>query len=279
MKSKENDIKNYSVLMSVYKNDNSQFLFQAIESMLNQTLCPEQFVIVEDGPVNDDIESVISRYENENRDLFTVVRLKNNGGLGNALNQGLKVCRNELIARMDADDISFPERCELQVNCFKSNCNLCILGAQIYEFVGSTDNIVSSRRVPCSFKDITVFAKRRSPFNHPTVMYKKSVIQELGGYPTLNRKEDLGLFIKAVNENCYSENLDKVLLYYRTSEENQKRRKTWVNCKEYIQVMWGFYRKKYCGTKDILYVIIGQLSMFILPTSLSQRLSKKYLRK
>ena len=228
----------YSVLMSVYRNDDPNFLTVAIESMLNQTIPPEQFVIVEDGIVGDEIEEVVSKYE-KNSSLFSIVRLEKNGGLGNALNHGLKVCRNDLVAR---------------------------LGTQIKEFVGDTSNVVSTRFVPTSFEEIKKFARRRSPFNHPTVMYKKEAVEKLGGYPILKRKEDLGLFVNAVNNAYYSENLDESLLFYRTSVENQKRRKTWVNCKEYIEVMYASFKKKQIGLVDLAYVVVGQLMMFLAPS-------------
>ena len=267
----------YSVLMSVYRNDDPNFLTVAIESMLNQTIPPEQFVIVEDGIVGDEIEEVVSKYE-VNSSLFTIVRLKKNGGLGNALNHGLKVCRNDLVARMDADDISVPERCEKQLIAFANNPDLKILGTQIEEFIGDTSNVISTRRVPTTFEEIKKFARRRSPFNHPTVMYKRGAIEKLGGYPVLNRKEDLGLFISAVNNAYYSENLDESLLFYRTSVENQKRRKTWVNCKEYIEVMYAFFKKKQIGLADLAYVVFGQLMMYIAPSCITTKLSKKFLR-
>lgn len=263
--------------MSVYKNDNPQYLIQAIDSMLNQTIKAEQFVIVEDGPVGEDIEEVIRHYEKDNK-LFTIVRLEKNGGLGNALNQGFKVCRNELIARMDADDISKPERCEKQLKTFAKNPGLVILGTQIEEFIGTTDNVVSSRKVPTTYEEIKKFARRRSPFNHPTVMYKKNSILALGGYMTYGRKEDLDLFIRAVNNGCFSGNLRETLLYYRTSDDNLRRRKTWINCKEYIQIIWGFFRKGYCGISDVVYVIAGQIVMFLFPSQITVKMTKKFLR-
>ena len=269
----------YSVLMSVYKNDDPAFLAQAVESMLRQTVKPEQFVLVLDGPVGEPLAAVVDGYEKASPSLFTVVRLAKNGGLGHALNEGLGYCRNELVARMDADDISFPERCEKQLRRFAEKPDMVILGTQIKEFVGTTDHVVSMRTVPCSYEEILLFSRRRSPFNHPTVMYKKSEIQALGGYPCLNRKEDLQLFIAAVQEGRYAENLAEPLLYYRTSSDNQKRRKTWVNCKEYIQVMHGFYKKKQIGTIDMLYVILGQTALFLLPDGFSALLSKRFLRK
>ena len=243
----------YSVLMSVYKNDKAEYIKSAIESMINQTVTPKQYVVVVDGPVGAEIGDTITKYEKEHPDLFTIIRLKENRGLGNALNIGMKECRYELIARMDADDISLPQRCERQLEKFESNPQLSILGTQIKEFVGE-------------------------PSNHPTVMYKKSVIIRLGGYPSLCRKEDLALFVLAVSNGVYSENLKESLLLYRTSYGNQKRRKTWINCKEYIQVMYKYYKRRYIGLADLLYVILGQLSLFILPARLTDKLSKRYLR-
>lgn len=275
---RQHDTNKYSVLMSVYKNDNADSLSLAIDSMLHQTVLPEQFVIVEDGPVSNEIESIIANYESDSPDLFTIVRLEKNGGLGNALNQGLKVCRNELVARMDADDISCPERCEKQLKRFCQKSKLMILGTQIKEFIGVTSNVVSSRQVPCSYKEIRKFGRRRSPFNHPTVMFRKSAILRLGGYVAYGRKEDLDLFIRAINNNYYSENLSESLLFYRTSEDNFKRRKTWINCKEYILIMAGFYKKGYCSIVDLAYVIIGQLLMFITPSFIAKKLSDYFLR-
>lgn len=267
----------YSVLMSVYKNDKPEFLEMAVDSIINQSLAPNQIVMVIDGPIPDDLNNMVCKYEEDNI-LFTVIRLEKNGGLGNALNHGLKVCRNELVARMDSDDISFLDRCEKQVNYFINNPQTGILGAQINEFIGDIENVVSMRKVPTTLEGIRKFAKRRSPFNHPTVMFRKSVIEYLGGYPTLGRKEDLGLFIAAANRDIVLANLDEVLLYYRTNEDNLQRRKNWINCKEYIQVMHGFYKDGYIGMSDMAYVFVGQMAMYLMPNKVVELISDKFLR-
>lgn len=269
---------NYSVLMAVYSKDNSENLTLAIQSMLEQSSFPEQFVIVEDGELPQELENVILHYETTMPALFTIVRLAENKGLGNALNKGIEVCRNELIARMDADDISKRERCKKQLERFRCNSSLDILGTQIEEFVGDISNVVSRRTVPCNNEEIIKFARRRSPFNHPTVMYKKSSVQRVGGYKVYGRKEDLDLFVRMVNAGVVAENLEESLLFYRTSADNYKRRKTWINCKEYIQIMYGFYKKKYIGIVDLLYVVAGQMAMYCMPSFISKKLSKKYLR-
>jgi glycosyltransferase involved in cell wall biosynthesis len=101
--------------MSIYYKENPDFFKVSVESMLNQTLKPEQIVIVKDGKLTEALDEIINEYTSAQPNLFTIVSLEENVGLGLALNEGLKVCRNELVARMDTDDISLPERCELQV--------------------------------------------------------------------------------------------------------------------------------------------------------------------
>ncbi|MBE7014862.1 MAG: glycosyltransferase [Ruminococcaceae bacterium] len=269
----------YSVLMSVYHKEKVEYFKESVDSMLNQTAFPDEIVIVEDGPLTEDLYSAIDTYLNKYPDVFTIVKLEKNKGLGAALNEGLKKCRNELVARMDTDDISLPERCEKQLLKFESSSKIDIVGTQVSEFIDSLDNIVSSRIVPTTHEKIVKFARRRSPFNHPTVMYKKSKVLELGGYKEFGRQEDLELFINMVNTNSYSANLDESLLYYRTNADNFKRRTTWVNCSEYIKVMYEFYKKKYIRFIDLMYVVIGECVMFVFPQSLANMLSNKFLRK
>lgn len=268
----------YSVLMSVYKNDVTECVKEAVESMLNQTLPCEQFVIVEDGPVSEALENLICSYESSYPEIFTIVRLKKNGGLGNALNQGLKYCRNELTARMDADDISVPERCEKQIRVFCENASLSIVGGQIHEFTGNPGNIVSSRIVPADLDGIKKFAKRRSPFNHVTVMFRKSAVQAFRGYVSYSRKEDLELFIRMINNGIQAVNIDEPLVLVRISDESMGRRKSWTNCKEYIDIMYKFYKQGYLGISDMMYVFFGQIAMYILPKKLAGTISTRLLR-
>ena len=273
-------MQNYSVLMSVYYKEKAEYLELAIKSMLNQTVPPEQFVIVEDGPLTDELEQVVLKYEYEKPEIFTIVRLNENGGLGRALDEGLKCCRNELVARMDSDDISLPERCEKQLIAFSEFKYIDIVGTQINEFIESEKNIVSARVVPCDYDSIIRFSKKRSPFNHPTVMYKKSVVLNLGGYSIeYRRKEDLDLFLKMLVNGCKAINLREALLLYRTSQENLKRRKTLNNCIEYVLVMHKYLKIGYIGIFDYVCVLVSQFLMFVLPNKLSGILSHIFLRK
>ena len=147
----------YSVLMPVYHKDKAKYVKLAIDSMLNQTIKPEQYVIVEDGPVPADIQELLDEYIKEYESVFTIVKLDKNMGLPTALNEGIQYCRNELVARMDADDISLPERCEKEIALFEKYNELVICGCNINEFSGTPENVKTSRVVPSEYEDILKF--------------------------------------------------------------------------------------------------------------------------
>lgn len=269
---------NYSVLMSVYAKDNPEYLELAIDSMLNQTAKPEQFVIVQDGLLPESIDQVICKYKSNQPELFTIIKLETNGGLANALNIGLQACRNELVARMDADDISLPQRCEKELKKFSENPDLVICGCNIDEFYDIPQNVKTSRVVPAEYKDILRFMRRRQPFNHPTVIYKKSKVIEAGGYPQLRRKEDFDLFSRMLSKGYYALNVDESLYLYRANEENYARRKSWVNFKNAIYVYYKHLMRHGCTIIDFFFVCIAEFIMFFIPLKIMVLISDKMLR-
>ena len=184
----------YSVLMSLYKKEHPEYLRLALDSMIGQSVKPDEIVLVEDGELTKELYAVIDEYIKRYPVLFKRVINEKNLGLGLALNQGLKVCRNELIARMDTDDISKPDRCEKQLKRFQEKPDLSIVGSHIDEFCGEKENVISQRRVPTDSASIYRYAKRRSAFNHPTVMYKKREVIKQHGYSNLKRNQDVDLF-------------------------------------------------------------------------------------
>lgn len=275
------DIKkdNYSVLMSAYIEENPEHLQESINSMINQTLPPAQIVLVKDGPLTTELDETINHYIDENKELFTIVSLEENIGLGKALDEGLKYCENELVARMDADDISLPERCEKQVQCFTDDGRLSIVGTMIDEFYDNPDNIISSRNVPAEHNNIVKFMKRRSPFNHPSVMFKKSEVLRCGGYGKFRKKQDLDLFSRMMNSGCKAKNINESLLLFRSNEDNFKRRRSWSYCKSYIDVQIAIWKRGHCSFFDLLYVTFGQVLLYISPMWLMKWLSNTFLRR
>lgn len=269
----------YSVLMSLYKKEKPEYLGLAIDSMINQTVMPDEIVIVEDGPLTNDLYSVLKKYKNKYPKLFVSVVNKVNLGLGLALNNGLTVCKNELIARMDTDDISMDNRCEKQLQRFTEKPELAIVGAHIDEFVGDKSNIVSSRIVPTTSEEIYNFAKRRSAFNHPAVMYRKSVVLAHGGYADLKRNQDVDLFGRMLFEGCKAENIDEALLWFRSNDELAKRRKSWENTWSYIATIKRFWKMGYSSFSDYVIVVIAQTGMYLMPVCMQHFIYKNLLRK
>ena len=210
----------YSVLMSLYKKEKPEYLRLAVDSMLNQTVKPDEIVLVEDGPLTDELYAVLDEYG----DKLTRVRNEKNLGLGLALNVGLRACRNELVARMDTDDISKPERCEEQLRYFEQHLETDIVGGDIAEFIGDETNIVCRRVVPQSNEEIREYMKKRCAFNHMSVMYKKTAVEAAGGYQDWFWNEDYYLWIRMWLNGAVFGNTGTVLVNVRTGEEMYQRR-------------------------------------------------------
>lgn len=270
---------NYSILMSVYKKEKPAYLIASIESMLAQTVPAEQFVIVKDGPLTAELDNVIQSYTEKNPELFTIVSLAENVGLGRALDYGMAECRNELVARMDSDDISLPERCEKQLAIFAADPKLAIVGTNIDEFYDDPGDIKMSRVVPSDYEGIKKSIGRITPFNHPTVMYKKSEVIRCGGYGKMRRKQDRDLFSRMINMDCKAQNINESLLLFRSNEDNYKRRKSWTYCKSTVDVTIAIWKRGHCSLGDLLYVIAGQTVLFIMPLPMMKWLSDHLLRK
>lgn len=269
----------YSILMSVYKKDTAEHLRQSIESMLAQSVPCEQFVVVQDGPLGEDLCAVINEYAEAQPTVFTVVPLAENIGLGKALDVGLTYCRNDLVARMDADDISLPERCEKLIALFDAEPELGIAGTNIDEFYDDPTNVVSSRVVPSDYEGIRKFIRRRSPFNHPTVMFRRSAVERCGGYGKMRRKQDFDLFARMIGMGVYARNINESLLLFRADAGNYKRRKSWEYVSSYIVVQKENYKRGYCSLWDLIVGAGGQMVMFLTPLFIMKWLSDHLLRK
>lgn len=269
---------NYSVLMSVYYKEKPEYLKEAIDSILNQTVKTDDFVIVCDGPLTEGLDKVIADYVKTYSGLFTVYRLSRNMGLAKALNNGILQCKNELIARMDSDDISAPDRIEKQIAAINEK-KADIVGANIIEFVGNINNTGNSRIVPENNEDIITFAKKRSPFNHPTIMYKKSAVIAAGFYEDYRFFEDYNLWATMLNMGYKGYNIQENLLYMRGGEEMYKRRGGF----SYVGCIYRFKKhlKKigFIGEKDFLVGVLGHAVVSIIPNGIREKIYSKLLRK
>ncbi len=270
-------MENYSILTTLYKNDSPEFLKQSIDSMLAQTVLTNDYVVVADGPLTEELDAVLEDYA-QKYDFFNIVRLSENGGLGVALREGLRYCKNDLVARLDADDISMPTRCEKQLALFEREDDLVIVGSDMYEFADDPDEIEDVKRMPTTPEQIYRYGKRRNAFNHSSVMYRKGIIEKQGSYSTMRRSQDIELFSKILFAGCKCRNIDEPLIKFRCGDTRVQRKKKWTNVQSDLKIFKNNYKMGYAGFWDYMYVVITQIGFFILPTKLAGYLYKKLFR-
>ena len=228
---------NFSVAISVYRNDKPKDFDRALESITDlQTVKPTEIVLVIDGPISNELNDVIEKYEKKHP-IFKTIRLTENRGLGNALKLAVENASCALIARMDSDDISLSTRFEEQVAFFENDSTLDVVGGDISEFIGDEDNIVACRKVPVTDNDIKSYMRTRCPFNHVSVMYKKTAVQNAGGYMDLFCNEDYYLWIRMQLSGAKFANTGTTLVNVRTGADMYARRggKRYFESEKYLQ--------------------------------------------
>lgn len=271
-------MENYSVLMSVYIKEKPEYFKEAVDSMLNQTVKTNDFVIVCDGPLTEGLNKVIADYVTTYSGLFNVYRLEKNMGLAKALNNGILQCKNEIIARMDSDDVSAPTRMEEQLKAMREQ-QADIVGSNIIEFVGDISNTKNTREVPEEHGDIMRFAKKRSPFNHPSVMYRKTAVVQAGFYEDYRYFEDYNLWVTMLHQGFKGYNIQKNLVYMRAGEDMYKRR----GGISYVGCIYRFNRHLrqigFISMPSFLSGVIIRTAVSLIPNGVRSRLYKKILRK
>lgn len=268
----------FSVLMSVYKNDKAEEVEYAINSLLAQTVMPSQIVIVQDGILAEEVYCLLDKYK-KNNGLFTFVELKENVGLGNALNIGLKYCKYEYIARMDSDDFSLSNRFEKQIGFLKKHPEVDVLGGYIEEFDELLQDKLAIRAVPISSEEIKKGMKTRNAMNHVTVIYKKSKVIEAGNYKDCLYFEDYYLWCRMLNAGMIFHNLDDILVNVRTGSEMYKRRGGATYNKSIISFEKKIYKLGFINLYQYCKNISIRLVVSNMPNTLRSLIYKKKLRK
>lgn len=231
----------FSVLLSVYIKDNPEYLRIALKSIYeDQTLKPDDIVIVCDGPLNADLYNVLSVFQSGKEEIVNIISLPENVGLGDALKIGSEKCVNEYIMRMDSDDISLPQRFEKQMNYMLEHPDIDVLGSNIAEFTEDINQKLRIRTVPQKHSDIEKMSKHRNPMNHVSVCIKKSALDRCGGYEGLLLLEDYYLWLKMIINKCRLENIPESLVYVRTGKDfvnkrgSRERIEGWKTLQEYM---------------------------------------------
>ncbi len=271
---------NFSVLVSVYRKDCPDYFKKALRSIsIHQSLRPSEIILVVDGPVPDDLNTTIIALVHE-IPYLTVIRLQENVGLGKALNIGMTHVSNELVARMDSDDISSPNRFELQVNFMLRHPEIAVCGGQISEFIGTPDNVVAYRNVPITPEGCRDYYRDRDPLNHMTVMLRKSAVMSVGNYQPWHLDEDTYLWGRLLEHGYKISNLPEILVNVRVGVEMYARRGGWRYFKSDIGILKWKLDHKLTGRGRFLYnYSIRFIVQVLMPNKIRGWVFRKLLRR
>lgn len=269
----------YSVLMSVYRKEKPVFLEQAMESIYNQTIKTNDFILVCDGPLNEGLDEVIAEMQKKFGTVLHVHRLPQNGGLGNALNVGIKDCKNELVARMDSDDIAYADRCERQLQVFAKHPEINVCSGIVEEFTTDPLKVDTRRVLPEKNDKIIKFAKKRNPFNHPCVMYKKSAVEAVGSYQDFYLLEDYYLWLRMLMAGYQGYNLQEPLLHMRAGSDMYRRRSGYRYAKSQIYLLCYMRSRDFITYRQLIKGAVLRAGSSMAPNWLRQLMFEKILRK
>jgi len=267
----------YSVLMAVYALADPDHFDEALDSMVNQTLPPDELVLVCDGPLTAELDAVIGKYEKQCPGLFNVLRMSEHKGIGHCSNAGLEACRNDIVVRMDADDISEPDRCRLELAEFAADPSLDIVSGYILEFE-SDKSKGFLRTVPTDPQETLRYARRRMPFSNVTIAYRRSLVQKCGGYRQLSRAEDYDLVCRMLMAGAKFRTLPELLVRVRVDDGAFRRRKSFEHTKSLIGVRWGLYRMGFTSLWDFTVMAGSHIATMLMPERLIRWLYERKLR-
>ena len=265
-----------SVLMSVYSREKPEYFNRALTSItVEQTRKPDEIVLVKDGPLGAPLESVISKHLSGSMgDKFHIVELKQNQGLGRALEAGLKKCSNNLVARMDSDDIAMPERLMIEEEYLIHHPIVTAVGGDIEEF-RHENVILRIKHMPTESAQLYQYGKYRNPLNHMTVMFTKEDIEKAGGYRRFPLLEDYHLWIRLLVKGYKIANIPTIFAKARLSDDFVQKR----GGKDYFLQYRKLRSLQYkCGYTNKAEYVIGLLMTFIMtvqPNKLREVLYKQ----
>lgn len=268
----------FSLLISVYFKDNSTFLNLALASIFSQSFKPSEIVLVKDGMLTDSLEAVVDSYIKLELIVINIVALKENVGLGKALSIGLKSCKFDFVARMDADDICYADRFEKQFSYLSRNPYLSVLGTAIQEFNNVPNDLGVFRKLPEKTQQIIEFAKFRNPLNHPSVIFRKSDIIGVGSYMDMPLFEDYYLWIRVLERDLAIENLSEPLLHFRVGNDMIGRRHGNAYLKKEIKFLKAIRKMGFISSKEFFISIILKTPLRLIPKSLLKIIYKNFLR-
>lgn len=267
----------FSVLISVYNREKPEFFDVALESVYNQTIMPSEVVICEDGKLTSELDAVVDKYEKKYPKITKVVKFSENRGLGLSLRDGVLECSNEIVFRMDSDDISVEDRFEKQLGVI-TNKDVDVVGANTIEYNEEMNVVFGARNVPEKDLDIKRYAKRRNPINHMSVCFKKSKVVEAGNYMDMKGFEDYYLWVRMMQRGNSFYNIQEPLIKVRGGDSMVKRR----GGKKYASQIKLFEKElkntKFISLKEYYENIIMRVLSSIVPLPVRSGIYRKILR-
>ncbi|MDD3242498.1 MAG: glycosyltransferase [Eubacteriales bacterium] len=267
----------YSVLMSVYDREEPAYLAQSVRSILRQTLPADEIVLMCDGPLTPPLDETIRELTQECGALLRVIRRPAHAGLGPVLAQGLTLCRNEYVARMDTDDVALPQRCREQLRFMQAQ-HLDLCSAAVQEMSKDMKTAGMVRRLPLTHEELRAYAGRRNPMNHPCVMLRAGAALAAGNYREMPLFEDYDLWIRMLQNGARLGNLPQVLLNMRGGEDLYARRGGWAYCKKTARFWKEMRRTGFIGGGRCAANIALRCGVCLLPNALRGWLYRRKLR-
>lgn len=266
----------FSVLLPICSKEKVKEVKECLDSILNQTLLPNEIVIIKDGKLPPSLDKYINNFYHKNKEIVYVYSFEENRGLGAALKDGIELCKYPYIARMDADDICVKDRFEKQVNYLEKN-QVDVLGGWIEEYDSEMVTKIGTREVPTDEKEILKKGKYRTTFNHTTVMLKKQKVLDVGNYENV-AIEDYILWTKMFINKAKVHNLKDILVKVRTSDDMYKRRRGKQYIKKIVSMEKRLLDMRYINVFQYIYNISIRTCIAILPVKIVKIVYKKILR-
>ena len=267
-----------SVLMSICSRDSAGYLDAAIESIVNQTKPADEIVIVKDGTLTNELSCLIEQWQQKHPGLLKTVSLSENRGLGVALQQGLNACSYSIIARMDADDISCPERFEKQLQFLQDNPDVAVVSSWMACFEDDPDKIIFIRKMPQKHKDIKKIARCRNPVLHPPVMFRRSEVEAVGGYTDLQRNQDYHLWVRMLLKGSKITCIPELLYKFRYDGNFLDAERDLKHAISIIKLQNEFVKMGFISYPQYLFNIGVRISAYILPVPVTRFIRTKLLK-
>ena len=271
----------FSVLISVHYGEKAEYLERALISIWDlQSLEPNEIVLVEDGPITPAMIQVIDRWQDKLAQRLKIVRLKENSGLGVALSQGLSHCHYDWVARMDADDVAHRDRFCKQITFISNHPDVDIIGSWISEFDTEESAIYDFRKLPQWHRDIIKVAKKISPMNHMTVIFRKNMVIKAGNYLSFAGMEDYYLWVRMILHGATFANLTKVLVNVRAGRNMIARRGGFLYSVREIRLHYQFFSMGFINFRELIRNIMIRFTIRNLPPFFRKKvypLLRKYI--